>query len=152
MNRFVKFGAMGAVAALTIAACEPMEEEPISRIEADAQVDETTAPAEPEVASGAVEPANSLNGTYNLRASECGQPGSEGALEVDGPRFTYTEAQCRATRSEVKGDATEVQLTCNTGEGEDYERLVLMRLSPGILQIEEDGTGVRFYRCPDPAA
>ena len=150
MKRFVSLGAAGFAAAFTIAACQPTGERPITRAEADLMVEEATAPAAPQVESGTVEPANSLNGSYNLRSSECGQPASEGALSIQGSRFQFYESQCRAISSTIKADAAEVQLSCN-GEGQAFERLVKLRLSPGVLRMEEDGVGLRYYRCPSAA-
>ena len=147
MKRFIIMGAASAACALTIAACTPTEEAPISRVEADMMVDETTAPAAPVDTSGMVEPANTLNGSYNLRSTECGQTASEGGLTVQGSRFQFYESQCTAVSSTSKADAAEVQLSCG-GEGQAFERLVKLRLSPGILQMEEDGVGLRYYRCP----
>ena len=147
MKRFVILGAASAIATLSVAACMPVEEEPISRAEADLMVEETITPAAPEEASGTVDPANTLNGSYNLRSTECGQSASEGALTIQGYRFQFYESQCTVANSTTKGDAAEVRLSCG-GEGQSFERLVLLRLSPGILQMEEDGVGLRYYRCP----
>lgn len=147
MKRFMILGAAGAITALTVAACTPTVEAPISRVEADMRIDETTAPAAPVDASGVVEPANSLNGSYNLRSTECGVAASEGALSVQGSRFQFYESQCTAVRSTSQADAAEVQLSCD-GEGKAFDRLVKLRLSPGVLQMEENNVGLRYYRCP----
>ncbi|TKW68691.1 MAG: hypothetical protein DI616_01470 [Paracoccus denitrificans] len=146
MKRFMILGAASAITALT-AACMPTTEEPISRAEADMRIEETTAPAAPVEASGAVEPANTLNGSYNLRSTECGVAASEGALTIQGSRFQFYESQCTAVRSTSQADAAEVQLSCD-GEGQAFERLVKLRLSPGVLQMEENAVGLRYYRCP----
>lgn len=149
--RFIPVGAaIGAVAIFGLTACQPAAEDPISRAEADLMVEETTAPALPQVQSGVVDPVNSLNGSYNLRASECGQAASEGALTVAGSSFQFYETQCRAVSSTSRADAAEVQLSCS-GEGAGFNRLVQLRLSPGILRMEEDGVGLRYYRCPASA-
>lgn len=147
MKRFVIFGAASAIAALSVAACVPTQEEPISRVEADMRVDETTAPAAPVETSGVVEPANSLNGSYNLRSTECGVAASEGALSIQGSKFQFYESQCTAVSSTSQADAANVQLNCN-GEGQGFERKVKLRLSPGVLQMEENNVGLRYYRCP----
>ncbi|MFD1797557.1 hypothetical protein FQV27_11640 [Paracoccus aurantiacus] len=149
MNRITMFTAIGAVA-FALAGCT-VEEDPITKAEADVLADETMAPAAPEAASGAVAPANSLNGSYNLRSSECGQAASEGALTVEGTRFSFYEAQCNAVSTTIKGDAAETQLSCG-GEGQAFTRLVLLRLSPGTMQMEENGVNLRYYRCPTPGA
>ncbi|WP_158644559.1 hypothetical protein [Paracoccus jeotgali] len=137
----------GAAVAFTLVACAPTEETPITRAEADLMVEETVAPAAPVAASGAVAPANSVNGSYNLRASECGQPGSEGALNIQGNKFVFHESECTAISSTNKGDATEVELSC-TGENQGFTRLTKLRLSPGVLRLEENNVGLRYYRCP----
>ncbi|MDO5642234.1 MAG: hypothetical protein Q4G26_07600 [Paracoccus sp. (in: a-proteobacteria)] len=147
MRQSFLLAASGAIAALTLAACGPETETEISRAEADLRVGEVIAPAPPTVATGVIQPANTLNGTYNLRSSECGQAGSEGALAIEGSRFRFSQAQCTAIASSVKGNATETQLNCSH-DAQSFERLVNLRLSPGILQMEEKGVGLRYYRCP----
>lgn len=147
MKRFMILGAASAITALTVAACTPTSEAPITRVEADMRVNETVAPAKPVEIAGVIEPANSLNGTYNLRSTECGVEGSKGALSVQGSRFQFHEAQCRTITSTTQADATNVQLACD-GAGNSFERKVKLRLSPGILQMEENNVGLRYYRCP----
>lgn len=149
MNRFTILGAVG-VTLITLAGCTPGEEV-ITKTEADVQLDETTAPAAPEAVSGAVEPSNSLNGVYNLRASECGQAASEGALTIQGNQFQFYGGQCTAVKTTIAGDAAETELSCNGEGGQGFNRLVKLRLSPGVMQLEEKGINLRYYRCAAPA-
>ncbi|NHF71803.1 hypothetical protein [Paracoccus xiamenensis] len=149
MNRFAIFGAVGATL-ITLAGCTP-EEEVITKTEAEVQLDETVAPPAPEAASGPVEPSNSLNGVYNLRTTECGQAASEGALTIQGNQFQFYESQCTAVRSTVGADSTETELSCNGEGGQGFNRLVNLRLSPGVMQLEEKGINLRYFRCAAPA-
>ena len=148
MNRYAILGAAGAIC-LVLAGCTPGEEA-ITKTEADVQLDQTTAPAPPVAISGEIQPANSLSGVYNLRSTECGQPGSEGALTIQGNRFQFHESQCTAVKTTIAGDAAETELSC-MGEGESFNRLTKLRLSPGVMQLEEKGINLRYYRCPAPA-
>ncbi|MDO5606172.1 MAG: hypothetical protein Q4G25_13520 [Paracoccus sp. (in: a-proteobacteria)] len=147
MKSIIKLGAAGAAIVLAVAACE-VEEQPITRIEADVLAGQTTAPAPPVETAGTIQPANTLNGDYNLRTTECGQAGSEGALSVSGSRFQFSAAQCTAISSTTRADAAEVRLNCTGNDGNTFQRLTLLRLSPGILHIEENNAGLRYYRCP----
>jgi hypothetical protein len=149
MKRFAIFGAVGA-AVITLAACN-MGEEAITKTEADVQLDETVAPAPPTAVSGEIQPSNSLNGTYNLRATECGQSASEGALNIQGNQFQFYAGQCTAVKTTVVGDAAETELSCNSEDGQGFNRLVKLRLSPGVMQMEEKGINLRYYRCAAPA-
>ena len=149
MNRYTILGAVGATF-LVLAGCTP-DEEVITKTEADVQLDETTPAAAPVAVSGPVDPANSLNGVYNLRTTECGQAGSEGALTVQGNKFQFYGGQCTAVKSTVGPDATETELSCNGEDGQGFNRLVKLRLSPGVMQMEEKGINLRYYRCAAPA-
>ena len=75
------------------------------------------------------------------------QPGSEGALNIQGNKFVFHESECTAISSTNKGDATEVELSCS-GENQGFSRLAKLRLSPGVLRLEENNVGLRYYRCP----
>ena len=149
MNRYTILGAVGATF-LALAGCTPGEEV-ITKTEADVQLDETIPAAAPEAASGPIDPANSLNGVYNLRTTECGQAASEGALTVQGNKFQFYGGQCTAVKSTVGADATETELSCNGEDGQGFNRLVKLRLSPGVMQLEEKGINLRYYRCAAPA-
>ena len=149
MNRYTILGAVGATF-LALAGCTPGEEV-LTKTEADVQLDETTPAAPPVADSGPVAPENSLNGIYNLRATECGQAASEGGLTVQGNKFQFYGGQCTAVKSTVGPDATETELSCNGEDGKGFNRLVKLRLSPGVMQMEEKGINLRYYRCAAPA-
>ncbi|MBA4490030.1 hypothetical protein [Paracoccus sp. S1E-3] len=149
MNRYTILGAVGATF-LALAGCTPGEEV-LTKTEADVQLDQTIPAAAPEAASGPVEASNSLNGAYNLRTTDCGKPASEGALTVQGNKFQFYESQCTAVRSTVGADSTETELSCNGEGGQGFNRLVKLRLSPGVMQMEDKGINLRYYRCAAPA-
>ena len=54
-------------------------------------------------------------------------------------------------KSTVGADATETELSCNGEDGQGFNRLVKLRLSPGVMQMEEKGINLRYYRCAAPA-
>lgn len=149
MNRFIILGTVG-VTLIALAGCTPGEEV-ITKTEADVMLDETFAPAPPEAVSGTIQPPNSLNGVYNLRASECGQAASEGALTVQGNQFQFYGGQCTAVKTNIVGNAAETELSCNDEAGQGFNRMVKLRLSPGVMQLEEKGINLHYYRCAAPA-
>ena len=148
MTRFAILGAVGATV-IALAGCMPGEEV-ITKAEADVKLDETVPPAPPTAISGEIQSANSLDGSYNLRVSECGKAASESALSVRGNKFQFYESQCTAVKTTIVGDAAETVLSC-AGEGQTFNRLVKLRLSPGVMQLEEKGINLRYYRCAAPA-
>ncbi|MDO5657365.1 MAG: hypothetical protein Q4G36_03460 [Paracoccus sp. (in: a-proteobacteria)] len=137
---------VAGTAVLALGACE-FGERPITKTEADLRAAETTAPAEPTPISGPVEPANSLNGLYNLQATSCGDADSTGQLEISGNRFNFHQAQCTATDSNVEGGHTSVSLSCSDSD-RNWSRQVQLRLAPGQLQLTEDRVTLTYYRCP----
>lgn len=120
---------------------------PVSKAEADLRASETIAPAAPVVKAGEIAPANAMFGTYNLRSSDCGDNTTPGWMEITETRFRFSQSQCLAADWTTRADALEVKMTCTDVENQSFGRLVKLRLSPGILQLEERGLNVSYYRC-----
>lgn len=85
----------------------------------------------------------SLNGTWNLIASQCNDPASPGRLAIDGFRFNFPTAECIATNSEPQAASTSVSLGC-TGAA---NRQLDLALRPGVMRMTEGETTLTYYRC-----
>ena len=70
---------------------------------------------------------------------------------LQGNKFQFYGGQCTAVKSTVGADSTETELSCNGEDGQGFNRLVKLRLSPGVMQMEEKGINLRYYRCAAPA-
>ena len=70
------------------------------------------APAAPEATAGTPGP-DTLDGTWNLVASQCGDPASEGRLTIQGNKFTFPTSDCTVGTSEVQTNYTSVSLGCS---------------------------------------
>ncbi len=109
------------------------------------------APANPEPTPGPIAQSNALNGSYNLRASDCGTEGSKTGLTIDGNRFTFPAASCSVANSEQQVNRTEVTLACD-GAGTGGNRVVQLQSRPGVLRVTEDQTTLTYYQCAKAAA
>ena len=103
----------------------------------------------PEVAPAAPTPtagtprADSLNGTWNLVASQCGDPTSEGRLTIAGNKFTFPTAECTVGSSEVQTNYTSVSLGCSGAAN----RQLNISIRPGVMRLTEGATTLTYYRC-----
>lgn len=139
--------ALAVLAAMTLSACLPGQTtttvstpgQPTVAIVDGPEV----APAAPREKAGDVQGADSLDGTFNLVKSQCGDATSKGALKIDGRTFTFPTATCTATNSEVKSNFTSVTLGCSGAPN----RQVNISLKPGIMRLNEDSTTLNYYRC-----
>lgn len=100
------------------------------------------APRAPDAIDG-VSGADSLNGTWNLVASQCGDPASQGRLAVSGNRFVFPTAECVVGTSEVQTNFTSVSLGC---EGAANRQLDIS-IAPGLMRMTEGATTLTYYRC-----
>lgn len=87
--------------------------------------------------------STSLDGTWNLVASQCNDPASQGRLTVEGYRFNFPTAECVATRSEAQAASTSVSLGCTGAANRQLE----LSLRPGIMRMTEGSTTLTYYRC-----
>lgn len=100
------------------------------------------APAAPTATSGTAG-ADSMNGTWNLVASQCSQPASKGSLKIQGNKFTFPTADCTATSSSVETNFTSVSLGCSGAAN----RQLNISIKPGVLRLTEDTTTLTYYKC-----
>ena len=100
------------------------------------------APAAPTATSG-TPGADTLNGTWNLVASQCDDPASKGRLVVQGNKFTFPTADCTATSSSVETNFTKVSLGCSGAANRELN----ISIRPGIMRLTEDTTTLTYYRC-----
>ncbi|MFV0300880.1 MAG: hypothetical protein ACK5IP_08395 [Paracoccus sp. (in: a-proteobacteria)] len=127
----IKLLAIAAATTLGLAACQ----------------EQGTAPPEPEPATGPVDAPGSLNGTYNLRASDCGAGNEpETRLVIDGNRFDFYESACTVAHSESGTSSTRVTLAC-TGEGQEFSRIVDLQNRPGQMRLTEGTTTLTYFKC-----
>lgn len=130
----MKFTTIGAATALlALAACDPT----------------LTTTSDPEVETGPITPSDSISGTYNLRASECGNPASETRLLIEGNRFNFHASSC-VVADVADSTVTEVTLAC-TGEGQTFNRIVKLQTRPGELQMIDDQTTLTYFQCRSEA-
>lgn len=111
--------------------------------------DQTTLPtAAPEPTPGPVASADSLNGTYNLRASDCLNENSpQTRLVIDGNKFNFHESACTVADVHSDTSITNVTLSCQ-GEGNTFNRIVRLQSRPGELRMTDDTRTLTYYRCP----
>lgn len=100
------------------------------------------APAAPEATSG-TPGADTLDGTWNLVASQCGDPASEGRLTIQGNKFTFPTAECTAGASQVQTNYTSVSLGCSGAAN----RQLNISIRPGVMRMTEGETTLTYYRC-----
>lgn len=100
------------------------------------------APAAPTATAG-VAGADTLNGQWNLVASQCGDATSPGRLTVSGNRFTFPTSECTSTNSTVQTNYTSVSLGCSGGPN----RQLNISIRPGVMRMTEDSTTLTYYRC-----
>lgn len=137
---------LAIIAALTLSACMPGETvttvsspgtEPVVIVDGP-----EVAPAAPTATSG-TPGADSLTGTWNLLASQCGDPASEGRMVVQGNKFTFPTSECTVTNSSVESNFTRVSLGCSGAAN----RQLNISIRPGIMRMTEDTTTLTYYRC-----
>lgn len=110
------------------------------------------APADPEPTPGPVAQPNSLNGTWNLLESHCGDPASDKALVIDGNRFLFPATNCLVANSEQQVNRTRVTLSCE-GSHAGGNRVVDLQLRPeGVLRLTEDSMTLTYHQCLRAAA
>ena len=138
--------ALALVAAMSLSACVPGATvttvstpgaEPVTVVDGPA-----IAPAAPDATSG-TPGADTLDGTWNLVASQCGDPASEGRLTIQGNKFTFPTADCTAGSSQVRTNYTSVSLGCSGAAN----RQVNISLRPGVMRMTEGPTTLTYYRC-----
>lgn len=138
--------ALALAAAMSLTACMPGAttttistpgEEPVVVVDGPA-----IAPAAPDATSG-VEGADTMNGTWNLVASQCGDPTSEGRMVIAGNKFTFPTTECTATAAEVQTNYTSVTLGCAAAEN----RQLNVSLRPGRMRVTEGATTLTYYQC-----
>lgn len=138
--------ALALAAAMSLSACLPGEThttvtapgaEPVVIVDGP-----EVAPAAPTATAG-VAGADTLNGQWNLVASQCGNPTSPGRLTVQGNRFTFPTADCTASNSTVQTNYTSVSLGCSGAAN----RQLNISIRPGVMRMTEDSTTLTYYRC-----
>ncbi len=107
---------------------------------------DTVAPAVPEPTPGPIAQSNALNGVYNLRASACGQVGSDTGLTIDGSTFTFPNATCKVASTESRVSSTRVTLSCD-GSNTGGNRVVDLQVRDNLLRLTEDSTTISYYLC-----
>ena len=139
--------ALALVAAMSLSACLPGQTtttvtppgaEPVVVVDGPA-----VAPAAPTATSGAINAPDSLDGTWNLVASQCNDPASKGRLTIQGRNFTFPAANCTATSSKVETNFTSVSLGCSGAAN----RQLNISLRPGVMRVTEDTTTLTYYKC-----
>lgn len=139
--------ALAVLAAMSLSACLPGETKTTISTPGAAPVvvadGPEVAPAAPIENSGDVQGADSLNGTWNLVKSQCGDAKSKGSLKIDGRTFTFPTATCTATNSQVQSNYTSTTLGCSGAPN----RQVNISIKPGIMRLNEDSTTLTYYRC-----
>lgn len=139
--------ALAVLAALSLTACMPGQTTTTVSTPGKAPVvvvdGPEVAPAAPRETAGDVQGADSLNGTFNLVKSQCGDATSKGSLKIDGRTFTFPTATCTATNSEVKSNFTSMTLGCSGAPN----RQVNISIKPGVMRLNEDSTTLTYYRC-----
>lgn len=138
--------ALALAAAMSLSACLPGEThttvaapgaEPVVIVDGP-----EVAPAAPTATSG-TPGADSLDGRWNLVASQCGDAASPGRLTVQGNKFSFPTAECTATTSTVETNFTSVSLGCSGAPN----RQVNISIRPGVMRLTEDTTTLTYYRC-----
>lgn len=104
------------------------------------------APAVPAPTPGPIAQSNALDGSYNLRASDCGTEVSKTSLIIDGNRFVYPVANCTVASSEQQVNRTQVTLSCTGGNG-PTNRILYLQSRPGVLRVTDDRNTFTYYQC-----
>ncbi|WP_240517217.1 hypothetical protein [Paracoccus salipaludis] len=137
---------LAVAAALSLSACVPGATvttvstpgaEPVTVVDGPA-----IAPAAPEATAGTPGP-DTLDGTWNLVASQCGDPASEGRLTIQGNKFTFPTSDCTVGTSEVQTNYTSVSLGCSGAAN----RQLNISIRPGVMRMTEGSTTLTYYRC-----
>lgn len=100
------------------------------------------APRAPEPVAG-VPGADSLDGTWNLVASQCGDPASQGSLVIAGTNFNFPTAECTVGTSSVETNFTRVSLGCKGAENRQLD----ISIRPGVMRMTEGSTTLTYFRC-----
>ncbi|SMO35395.1 hypothetical protein [Paracoccus laeviglucosivorans] len=110
------------------------------------------APAVPEDTPGPMAQSSALNGTYNLLASDCGDPTSDKSLVIDGNKFMFPGASCTIASSERQVNRTRVTLACE-GSPAAGNRIVDLQTRPdGTLRMTEDSITLTYFQCMKASA
>ncbi|WP_374635512.1 hypothetical protein [Paracoccus sp. (in: a-proteobacteria)] len=126
--------AIAATTLLALAACDTVEQ--------------LSAPVVPQNTPGPMAQDSALNGVYNLRQSECGQPVSEKSLVIDGRKFLFPRAECAVVRAERQPSQTRVTLSCEGPSGSAGNRVVdLQTRADGTLRLTEDSLTLTYFQC-----
>ncbi|MDN3712308.1 hypothetical protein QWZ10_11980 [Paracoccus cavernae] len=112
---------------------------------------EKTAPPVPDQTPGPVAASNALNGSYNLRASDCGNEQSATRMVIDGNRFLVAGSTCTVVDSNVQVNRTEVTLSCEGGEL-NGNRVLYLQSRPDVLRVTRDQTTLTYFQCARAAA
>ena len=110
------------VAALTIAACVPTDQQ---------------------TGGG----RGALDGTYNQNAASCGAAVSETRMTIAANRITFYESACDVTDRKTSGSSTAMTLQCQA-EGEQFTRQITVApLTDGGLTVVNGDLALRYARC-----
>lgn len=112
---------------------------------------ENSAPPVPDQTAGPVAAPNALNGSYNLRSTECGNEASPTRMVIDGNRFLVAGSTCTVVSSEVQVDRTEVTLSCAGGEL-NGNRVLYLQSRPDVLRVTRDQTTLTYFQCAKAVA
>ncbi|MDO5369476.1 hypothetical protein [Paracoccus sp. (in: a-proteobacteria)] len=138
--------ALALAAAMSLSACQPAPTTTTVSVPGAEPVVIVDAPAVGpaiDTVSSATQGSNSLDGSWNLVASQCGDPASQGRLTIEGYRFNFPTAECIATRSEAQAASTSVALGCTGASNRQLE----LSLRPGVMRMTEGETTLTYYRC-----
>lgn len=139
--------ALALVAAMSLSACLPGQTtttvkapgaDPVVIVDGP-----EVAPAAPTANSGDVKGADSMDGTWNLVAKDCGKADAKGSLVIQGNKFTFPAAECTATGSKVETNFTSVSLGCSGAPN----RQLNISIKPGVMRVTEDTTTLTYYKC-----
>lgn len=112
---------------------------------------EKTAPPVPDQTPGPVAASNALNGSYDLRASDCGNEQSSTRMVIDGNRFLVAGSSCTVVDSNLQVNRTEVTLSCAGGEL-NGNRVLYLQSRPDVLRVTRDQTTLTYFQCARAAA
>lgn len=138
--------ALALAAAMSLLACQPAPTTTTVSVPGAEPVVIVDAPAVGpaiDTVSSATQGSTSLDGSWNLVASQCGDPASQGRLTIEGYRFNFPTAECIATRSEAQAASTSVALGCTGASNRQLE----LSLRPGVMRMTEGETTLTYYRC-----
>lgn len=92
-----------------------------------------------------------IDGRYDLRPEQCGDPNSETRMTVQGDGFSFYESRCTFGRKGGQSGASEGVMIC-LGEGRRFTRDVRLENREGGLSIHENGSERAYSRCPSTAS